>query len=176
MAATAESTTGKRKLRKRADGEGSIHYSESKKLWIGRLMVGYRLDGKPDIREASAKSQKDCRAKLDALKGQAAGGTLPSADLAGLTVGTFLDRWLATVKPNVRERTYRRYEQYVGSILGRHSAPSVWRSSATMMCRHSSMRSVTRRSREERARRRGRWPRARCTICTWSSVRPSHGH
>ena len=60
----------KRKAKKRADGEGSIRWSETKKLWIGRLMVGTRLDGKPDIREVSAKTQKACREKLDALKAQ----------------------------------------------------------------------------------------------------------
>lgn len=43
-----EQPGSKRRARKRADGEGSIRYSESKKLWIGRLMVGYRPDGKPD--------------------------------------------------------------------------------------------------------------------------------
>src|SRR3712207_1028429 len=102
----------KRRARKRADGEGSIRYSEKKKLWLARLMVGHRLDGRPDIREVSAKSQKECRSKLDALKGQAANGTLMSGDTAGLTVGTFLDRWLATVKPNLRERTCRLYRGY----------------------------------------------------------------
>ena len=59
---------GLRKARKRADGEGSIRYSETKELWIGRLMVARRLDGKPDIREVSAKTQRACRERLDALK------------------------------------------------------------------------------------------------------------
>jgi len=112
MVTTAQSDT-KRRARKRADGEGNIRYSETKKLWIGRLMVGYRLDGKPDIREVAAKTQKDCKAKLDALKGQAAGGMLPSADLAGLTVAAFLDRWLATVRNTRRAATYIRYRGYV---------------------------------------------------------------
>ena len=46
---------------KRADGEGSLRWSETKKLWIGRVMVGYRPDGKPDIREVTAKAQKSAR-------------------------------------------------------------------------------------------------------------------
>jgi tetratricopeptide (TPR) repeat protein len=99
-------TPAKRKPKKRADGEGSIRWSETKKLWIGRLMVGNRLDGKPDIREVSAKTQKACRERLDALKASSANGTLPSPALAGLTVGQFLDRWLGATRPNLRQSTY----------------------------------------------------------------------
>src|SRR5687768_13943788 len=110
--ATTEAATPKRKPRKRADGEGSIRWSETKKLWIGRVMVGRRLDGKPDIREVTAKSQKTCRGKLDALRAQAANGTLASGDVVGMTVSALLDRWLSTVKPNLRESTYTRYRGY----------------------------------------------------------------
>ena len=66
----------KRKPRKRAAGEGSIRYSESKKLWIARVMVGRRLDGKPDIREVTAKTERLCRGRLDIIKMQATNGTL----------------------------------------------------------------------------------------------------
>jgi integrase len=103
----------KQKARKRADGEGSIRWSETKKLWIARLMVGTRLDGKPDIREVTARSQKACREKLEALKAQAANGTLASADVAAMTVSAFLDKWLSTVKPNLRGSTHQRYERFV---------------------------------------------------------------
>jgi hypothetical protein len=60
--------------KKRADREGTI-FKRSDGLWIGRLMVGTKLDGKPDIRQVSAKTQAACREKLDALKAQAANGT-----------------------------------------------------------------------------------------------------
>jgi len=56
MATTTEGKPAKRKAKKRADGEGSIRYSEAKKLWIGRVMVGHRPDGKPDIREVKSKT------------------------------------------------------------------------------------------------------------------------
>jgi hypothetical protein len=39
----------KRRAHKRADGEGSI--GPYKGAWRGRLMVGYKADGKPDVRE-----------------------------------------------------------------------------------------------------------------------------
>jgi hypothetical protein len=66
----------KTRKRKRPDGDGSIRYSESKKLWIGRVMVGYRPDGKPDIREVAAKQQGECRKKLDSIKAKMRDGTV----------------------------------------------------------------------------------------------------
>jgi integrase len=113
MTTTVDATPAKRKAKKRADGEGSIRYSETKKLWIARVMVGNRLDGKPDIREVAAKTQRACREKLDALKAQAAGGALSSAETAGLTVAAFLDRWLSSVTNNRRAATHIRYQGYV---------------------------------------------------------------
>jgi integrase len=102
-----------RTAKKRAHGEGSLRWSETKQRWIGRLMVGYRLDGKPDVREVTDRAQKACRAKLDALKAQAASGTLAASDTVGLTVAAFLDRWLATVAPNLRPTTRRSYRRLV---------------------------------------------------------------
>ena len=65
MSATTDT---RRRGRKRGDGEGSIRWSEKKKLWIARLMVGYRADGKPDVREVSAKLRGECQRKLDELR------------------------------------------------------------------------------------------------------------
>src|SRR3954452_25624614 len=113
MTTTADQTPAKRKAKKRADGEGSIRWSETKKLWIGRVMVGYRLDGKPDVREVTAKTQKLCRERLDAVKAQASNGTLASTAAAGMTVSAFLDLWLGTVKPNLRAKTSLGYSQHV---------------------------------------------------------------
>jgi integrase len=100
------------KKKHRANGEGTI-YKRADDIWIGRLMVGTRLDGKPDVRQVSAKSQAACRAKLDALKLQATNGNLSAAETTGLTVAAFLDRWLMTVEPNLRESTLRLYRGYV---------------------------------------------------------------
>jgi len=98
--------------RKRADHEGTI-YKRSDGLWIGRVMVGVSLDGKPDIRQVSAKTQSLCRERLDAVKAQAANGMLASTDTAGMTVAVFLDRWLASTKPRLRQSTHSRYERFV---------------------------------------------------------------
>src|SRR5215212_3129871 len=97
MTTTVDATPAKRKAKKRADGEGSIRWSEPKKLWIGRVMVGHRPDGKPDIREVTAKQQGECRKKLDALKAQAASGTLVDAGKGRETVAAFLTSWLDSI-------------------------------------------------------------------------------
>jgi integrase len=101
----------KARSRKRANREGSI-FKRSDGLWIGRLMVGTKPDGKPDMRQVSAKTQATCREKLDALKAQAANGTLVRGDVPGMTVSALLDRWLATVTPNLRASTSTRYKAY----------------------------------------------------------------
>lgn len=118
MATTQAGTT--RKQKHRAAGEGSM-FKRADGIWIGRLMVGYRLDGKPDVRQVSAKSQAACREKLDALKLELANGTLVGGDVASLTVASFLDRWLTTVKPNLRSSTYTRYRGYTET----HFKPSL---------------------------------------------------
>jgi integrase len=117
-------TEPKRRARKRADGEGSIRYSEGKKLWIGRVMVGYRPDGKPDIREVAAKQQADCRKKLDAIKTRAGDGTLGDAKAGRETVAAFLPRWLEAIEGTIRPSTLYRYgvnvEKHLIPIIGRH--------------------------------------------------------
>lgn len=114
----------KRTKRKRADGEGSLYFSESKKLWVGKLMVGYRPDGKPDVREVSAKTQREARAKLDGLRQRQGNGTLGSAEKERETVGAFLDRWLDAARATVRPKTHKTYSDLVRVHLqpgvGRH--------------------------------------------------------
>src|SRR4051794_12643605 len=121
---TVDATVTKRKAKKRPDGDGSIRYSESKKLWIGRVMVGYRPDGKPDIREVAAKQQAECRKKLDAIKTRAGDGILGDAKAGRESVATFLPRWLAAIEGTVRPSTLYRYrvnvEKHLIPTIGRH--------------------------------------------------------
>lgn len=114
MAATADSTVEKRRKKKnRATGEGTLYFDAKRKLWIGEVMVGYRADGKPDIRRTTARRQDDCKAKLNDIKTQSSGGLLPDAERRGETLGSLLDAWLTSIKPDVRAGTYHNYEQYV---------------------------------------------------------------
>jgi len=124
MTTTADATTAKRKAKKRADGEGSLRWSESRRLWIGRVMVGYRQDGKPDVRETTAKQQAECRKKLDAIKSKSSDGILGDAKAGRETVAAFLPRWLDAIQGTVRESTRYRYEVIVRTqiipTIGKH--------------------------------------------------------
>lgn len=145
----------KRRARKRAAGEGSIR-KRADGIWVARLMVGTLPNGNPDVRQVAAKTQAACREKLDALKLQVMNGTLPSADLAGLTFRAFLDRWLATVKPNIRETTYRRYEQYVSV----HFKPALGSKRLTKLT-HDDVQAFLNAKRDEKvARGKGKAPKA----------------
>ncbi len=114
---------GKRSGHKRGDGEGSIR-QRADGMWRGRLMVGYRPDGKPDTRDVYAKTQKECLDKLHALKQKAATGMLADADKDRETVEAFLTRWVAATRTSVKPKTHTRYEELVGLHLvpglGRH--------------------------------------------------------
>lgn len=53
-----------KKTVKRADGEGSIYYNESKKLWCCTLQIGITSEGKPDRIYKYGKTQEEVRLKL----------------------------------------------------------------------------------------------------------------
>lgn len=109
----------KRAAHKRADGEGTI-YRRKDGLWVGDLMVGYKPDGRPDRRTVSAKTEGECRRKLQALRQQHSQGALPKErdTLAG-----FVERWLAATAAGVRPSTHRRYAQ----LLRVHVLPTLGR-------------------------------------------------
>src|SRR6476646_1833541 len=123
MTRSDDTTLAKRKAKKRPDHDGSVRFSESKKLWIGRLMVGYRPDGKPDIREVAAKQQGECRKKLDAVKTQAANGTLVDATKGRETVAAFLTAWIdsidGTMEPASLARHHDNVRRHVSPYVGR---------------------------------------------------------
>ena len=89
MTVTSDSKPA-RKARKRADGEGSIRWNETRKLFVARIMVGYRPDGKPDVREVKSKRKGECRKKLDAIKARMADGSLGDAKSGRETVTAYL--------------------------------------------------------------------------------------
>lgn len=51
-------------MSKRGNGEGSIYYSETKKLWIGQFSAGYSIDGKPKRKTVYGKTRKIVADKL----------------------------------------------------------------------------------------------------------------
>ena len=65
----------KKKTKSRVNGEGSLYYDRSKDRWYGVVTVGFDVEDKPIRKKVSAKTQKEARTKLDALKEQIRKGT-----------------------------------------------------------------------------------------------------
>ena len=109
-----------RRKRKRGDGEGTI-YQRADGLWIGEVMIGRRLDGKPDRRKVSAKTRTEVQRKLDDLRRRAANGLIGEAAKERETVAGYLARWLEATKPTIRLRTWEHYER----LVRLHIAPTL---------------------------------------------------
>jgi len=92
-------------------------------------MVGHRPDGRPDVREVSAKTQAECRKRLQGLRERHGNGTLPDARKAGVTVGQYLRHWAQAVRTNVRRKTAHRY----GELVEHHLIPGLGRHKLAML-------------------------------------------
>jgi hypothetical protein len=104
---------------RRRHGEGTIYFDAGAGLWRGELMVGRRANGRRDTRKVSTKTQRECRAKLLALRQQHATGVLTEPGL--VTVAAFFADWLETY---VRRRSPATYVQYE-SLLRNHLLPAL---------------------------------------------------
>ena len=113
----------KRRKGKRGDGEGSIR-QRADGIWRGEVMVGYRLDGKPDRRYVYAKTRRECQDKLDELKQRMRSGLAGDAKAGRETVSAFLARWLEAIDGTIRPSSYYRYqvnvEKHLVPDVGRH--------------------------------------------------------
>jgi integrase len=110
------------RTRKRADGEGTISQHTTSGMWRGRLMIGRKPDGRPDVREVYAKTQAECRRRLDELKRLAGGGTLQASTERDSVAG-YLEKWLEGKRGAIRARTHLRY----GQLLRKHIVPALGR-------------------------------------------------
>ena len=108
---------------KRGNGEGSIYPYKNK---AGKV-IGYRgsywihtAEG-PKRRYISGKKREETRDKLAKALSQRADGLV--FDAGALTVGDYLDRWLADVRDTVRKSTHEGYEYaiepHIKPALGR---------------------------------------------------------
>jgi integrase len=101
---------------KRRHGEGTLSKRRDAKGKVigyrGAVIVGYKLDGKPDRRWISGKTPDDVRLQMDALKTARNTGTIWSSER--LTVSEYLTRWIGHKKMDgTRLKTISRYEQVV---------------------------------------------------------------
>jgi integrase len=117
-----------RMSKKRGQGEGTI-FEESPGRWVASLTVGYEVrDGKRRrIRKKFVRTtrQEVQQALNDALHKQHRGVNVAPTKR---TMGDFLAVWLEhTVKPNVRPKTYRSYEQMVRNHLSKTIPAGGWK-------------------------------------------------
>ncbi len=102
------------KRKRRGRGEGSI-YKRGDGTWCASASAGYDGSGKRQRHTAYGKTKAEAQERLRELQRDG----LPQAK--GMTVGTYLDRWLETnVKPTLAATTHQRYEQLVRLHLKPH--------------------------------------------------------
>ena len=94
-------------VRKRADGR-----------WEGRIVVGHKNDGRPIFKSAFGKSQKEVMQKLHQLIDVYRGVELD--ENCRITLGEWLDKWLALKSENLRPGTMKKYYHYANSYIKPH--------------------------------------------------------
>ena len=107
------------KRRRRANGEGSIYQRASDGQWVGSAYV-YTTTGVRKRRPVYGHSRDEVRQKLDRLQGDSASGiAVPDRSV---TVGEYLEHWLARVREEKRATTHRGYESavrlHIAPVLG----------------------------------------------------------
>src|SRR5262245_8682421 len=121
--------------RRRGRGEGAVFYSESKRGWIGRAVIGVKPSGKPLVKEVMARTKGEVLAKMRKAEEDAREGRI--GDAAKMTTGQYLEHWLNNVaKPTVGLSTWRPTSGACGCTSSHASAAS---------CSPSCARSTSRR-------------------------------
>ncbi len=116
-------------MKKRGQGEGSI-YQMADGRWRAAVSIGWKLnaEGQPvqDRKIFTGKTRAAVQDELvKALNNQRRG--LP-VNASNQKLDAFLAEWLdSTVKPNVRPKTYRSYEQMVRNHLSKNIPPEQWK-------------------------------------------------
>lgn len=101
--------------KKRANREGSFH-QRAKNRWEGQIMIGYKPDGRRDIRSFSGATRTEVKEKMDAfLKQQNASVSIDPY----MRFGPWADIWLDSRKGNVSETTLESY-RYTLRILNNY--------------------------------------------------------
>ena len=102
----------KRRPRKHADGEGLLRQRKDG-LWEGRLMVGVKPDGKPDVRSVYGKTQEEALDRLADLRQRRRTNAVADPKAERQTVASYLEHWLAVTEGTVRASTWHRYGEHV---------------------------------------------------------------
>lgn len=98
-------------MAKRKYGEGSIFLRKDGR-WEGRVVVGYEENGNPKTKNVTAKTQAECKEKLQALKEQC--GRTTDRLKPDMPFGDWMDFWFQNFsKPKIRETTMECYENRI---------------------------------------------------------------
>lgn len=101
--------------KKRVNGEGSITKLANGK-YMGKIMIGWKKDGKANRVSVYGKTEKEVSAKLRELATQSDRGTyvMPNS----FTFGEWITRWLHDYKSiNLKPRTYDTYESQINTHI-----------------------------------------------------------
>ena len=97
---------------KRANGEGTLFQREDG-IWISQIMIGYKPDGKRDIRTFTGKTRKEAIKKREEFQRKRAAGLLVAEDTRFDEFGA---SWLEHHKDNISPTTHEHY-RYTLQIL-----------------------------------------------------------
>lgn len=102
---------------KRANGEGTVRWDGNRQRWVGRVTIGFTADGRPIRPSFVEKKKADAERRMKEAKAAVEVGLLPP-DMR-LTVGTYLQTWLASLPSSgrVSESTIATYETRVRLYL-----------------------------------------------------------
>ncbi len=95
---------------RRGRTEGSI-YQRADGYWAASVSDGYYPTGRRRRRTIYGKNKQEVRARLRTAQDEVGRGII--GDAAKTTVGTFLGRWLDTVKSKVQPNTWVSYDRHV---------------------------------------------------------------
>jgi len=101
--------------KKRSHGEGTLSRKENGR-WEIQIMVGYKPDGKRDIRSFSGETQREAKAKRDEFLRKREAGLLTGKDLR---FEEWADTWFENHKDNIKPTTQDSY-RYTLRILKDH--------------------------------------------------------
>ena len=98
-------------MAKRKYGEGSVFLRKDGR-WEGRIIIGYNENGNPKTKNVTAKTQAECKEKLQALKeiwGRTSDRLKPD-----MPFGDWMDFWYQNFsKPKIRQTTQECYENRI---------------------------------------------------------------
>lgn len=153
-------------MAKRGNGEGTILHNLERDRWEGRITVGHDRNGRPLRRKVVGRTRGDVVKRLAELRKASEEGRDPASRT--LTVGRFLDEWVAEVLPgSVAPSTEANYRNvvayYLRPHLGRKHLHSLQARDVTRMLRELEAEGLspnTRRLARSVLRRSIRWAEA----------------